>query len=108
PAAAAPAQRLLRAVQSGDLAAMRAALADGAPVDSADSQGRTALMWAARRGDTAAVRALLDAGANPKQTDLHGHTAVDQALGEGHEALARLIERHSGGGRGPAGESPVR
>ena len=110
PATVAPAQRLLRAAQSGDVAGVRAALADGAPADSADARGRTALMWAARRGDTASVRALLAAGADPTRTDGAGHTAADQARGAGHEALAQLIEqRRSGGGSAaPAGDSPVR
>ena len=110
PATVAPAQRLLRAAQSSDGAGVRAALADGAPADSADARGRTALMWAARRGDTASVRALLNAGADPARTDGAGRTAADQARGAGHEALAQLIEqrRSRGDSTAPAGDSPVR
>lgn len=52
------------AIRFGDLATVRAALADGAPVDVRDAAGRTALHLAAGAGRLDLVRLLLDAGAD--------------------------------------------
>lgn len=92
PPALPPGQHLLAAATSGQAAAVRDALAQGAPVDAADDAGRTALMLAARRGDAASVRLLLDAGAAPGRADRAGRTAADHARRAGHAALARTIE----------------
>jgi type IV secretory pathway VirB10-like protein len=70
----------------------RAALAREIDVNSADAQGRTALMRAALQGDTAQVRRLLDAGADPLRRDREGRSAADLAREAGHVALLPLLE----------------
>jgi ankyrin repeat protein len=83
---------LHHAVQSGDLAALQAALQAGTPVDARDAQGRTALMRAAERGDPALVRALLQARASRTLRDPQGRTAADLARAAGHNAVAPLLD----------------
>jgi hypothetical protein len=56
-------QALFTAIYSGDLTALRAALARGANVNAKDERGRTALQIAKDRPDTEAARLLEAAGA---------------------------------------------
>jgi ankyrin repeat protein len=85
---------LFVAIESGDVAAARAALAGGARIDALDSTHRTALSAAARRGDVAMTTALLDAGAEIDATDPIGFTALMEAARDGHaEVVALLLER---------------
>ena len=70
----------------------RAALAREIDVNSADAQGRTALMRAALLGDAAQVRRLLEAGADPLRRDHEGRSAADLAREAGHIALLPLLE----------------
>lgn len=66
-ATVAVAQDLRRAIFDGDLAAVRAALRQKAPVNAAEPRGWTPLMNAATYGTgprVEIVRALLDAGAS--------------------------------------------
>ena len=86
------AARLLTAAARGDDAAVRAALAAGAEVNTTDSNGRTALMLAAERGHHATVRALLDGGADAGRADRQGLTAVDLARRAGQTAVVPLLE----------------
>lgn len=91
PGALSPPQRLLAAANTGQSDAARQALADGAPVNTANAAGQTALMLAARRGDEPMVRLLLAAGADRATTDPAGRTAADLARQQGHAALAPLL-----------------
>jgi ankyrin repeat protein len=54
----------------------------GAPLETRDHSGRTALMWAADRRHPAAVLALLHAGADADARDPHGKTIQDIARSE--------------------------
>lgn len=83
---------LLAAAARGAQAEVRAALAQGADVNTTDAQRRTALMLAAQRGDAALVRLLLDAGADPQRTDANGQRAADIAQQAGHDQLLPLLE----------------
>ena len=94
---------LMKAAAAGDVARVRALLAEGAEVDAAtehvpDSMffegGQTALMYAARSGSADTVRALLDAGADPNRVADDGYTAVASAARKGaSDVLAVLLER---------------
>jgi hypothetical protein len=87
-----PQQRLWAAVESGQIDAARAVLAQGTSPNAADDEGRTALIRAARRGDEAMARLLIKAGADTRRVDRAGLTAADHARRTGHKALARVIE----------------
>jgi thiosulfate/3-mercaptopyruvate sulfurtransferase len=51
----------------------------GAPLDSQNVNGATALIYAASAGKTEIVRLLLDAGADTTPETLDGFTALDVA-----------------------------
>ena len=78
--------------------------------DSADSAGRTLLMWAAYYGHRELVDALLVQGANLDTTDKEGSTALSYAAMEGYSDIVQdLLNR---GVANPdvqnmAGESPL-
>ena len=100
---------LQRAAQTGDVVALKAALAAGARVNAAEVGGPTALLLAAREGQLEVVRLLLKAGASPDGRDspmtplaaaaVGGHTPVIQLLlragadinAEGRGGLAPLV-----------------
>ena len=96
--AAAQPNDLLQAARAGRTKQMESALAGGAPVDSRDLSGRTALMLAAESGHAAAVRLLLDRGADPNARDARGWTPYLFALlapsgdaARAHEAVLKLL-----------------
>jgi ankyrin repeat protein len=72
--------RLIMAVCAPDLAAMAAAVAEGANVDVLDAFGQTPLYLAAERGNTVAVRWLLQHGADPGVANDVGWTPYAAAL----------------------------
>jgi Ankyrin repeats (many copies) len=80
--AADPAADLFAAAVKGDVPRIQYLLQHGADIESADKNGRTALMLAAQRGQAAAVAALLAAGAKPDARDRSGLTAYAIALFE--------------------------
>jgi ankyrin repeat protein len=69
-------QALREASLQGQTVAMAAAVEQGARVDAADGDGRTALMYAAFNGHTEGVRWLLDRGAAVGSRDTVGRTAL--------------------------------
>ncbi|MBL0938960.1 MAG: ankyrin repeat domain-containing protein [Gemmatimonadaceae bacterium] len=92
-ATAAPsATSLANAAMRGDLASVRALLAQRADVNSATGDGMTALHWAAERGDVAMVQALIKAGANIKATTRNGgHTALHVAAKSGNSEVVKAL-----------------
>jgi uncharacterized protein len=74
-----------------DLAALGAALGDGADANAADSDGRTALHHAAINGDVEAVLFLLDTGAHVDVADANGWTALHFAARDYHVEVARVL-----------------
>jgi ankyrin repeat protein len=60
---------LVRAASAGDLPALRRLLDSGTPVDTRDSQGRTALLAATHANQIEAARLLIDRGANVNAKD---------------------------------------
>lgn len=68
-----PAGRALLRAASGDLAALRAAIGDGADVDTLDEYGTAPLHHAVAARATAAVGELLAAGADPRAQSAFGN-----------------------------------
>jgi ankyrin repeat protein len=64
------------AAQRGDVAAVRALLAQGANVNAPQRDGATALHWAAYKGDRDLADALIAAGANPRAANRLGATPL--------------------------------
>jgi ankyrin repeat protein len=79
---------LCDAASAGDVARLRALLADGVSADSADEDGTTALMAGAFAGERRVVELLLDHGADPNLQDDSGLTALMNAvIGDGEMDL---------------------
>jgi hypothetical protein len=66
-------------------------LKGGAPIDSADKDGKTALMLAAEHGHFAVVRLLLDRGSNATLRDGQGWTAYSLALTAGRDDVLKIL-----------------
>ena len=91
PAAANP-DDLLDAVRKGDLAAVKAALDAGVPVDHPFRYERTALSFAAARGQVEIVKLLLERGADPNKKDsFYGATPFNWAANEQHVEVVRML-----------------
>lgn len=73
---------LIAAAERGDLDALRAALAAGAPVDLMEA-GWTALRRAVQAGQSEAALLLLEAGASPRQQTPGGYTPLYWAAQRG-------------------------
>ena len=82
------------AAMRGDLAAVRALLAEGEEVNGAQGDGMTALHWAALRGRLDLAGVLIAAGADLEAgTRLGGHTPLHVASRAGRAAaVAALLE----------------
>ena len=106
-AAAAP--PLVDAARDGDIAAVRALLAQGASVDAAEGDGTTALHWACYRDDVETVELLLDVGADVDVANDLGATPLWAA---GQNGSAATVRRLLEAGANPnlallAGETPL-
>lgn len=88
--ASAPALHL--AAERGDVAALRAALDAGVPVDAPDAKGRSALQVAVAAGRLEAARVLMAAGADPKRADPSGTTPLSLARELRRDEMLRLFE----------------
>ncbi len=66
-------------LRSGQPAALRAALEQGASVNTRDAAGNTPLMWAAQYADLDAMRVLVERGADVNATNSRGATALMRA-----------------------------
>ena len=80
------------AAMAGDIAAVRALLADGADVNAAQGDGMTALHWAAEHGDARLAEMLLYAGAVVEPvTRIGGYTPLHIAARTGSDAVALML-----------------
>ena len=86
-----PAENLLFAAESGDMALFRRSVLEGADLDTRDADGKTALILAAENGRSAIVTNLLGGVTNwnpkavPAQSELRdrsGNTALLAAAGK--------------------------
>ncbi len=83
---------LVEAARAGDMAKVKALLADGADVNSASGDGMTALHWASHLGDTALVALLLKSGASlTATTRLGDNTPLHVASRQGNGAVVRQL-----------------
>jgi ankyrin repeat protein len=82
---------LIWAAKRSNLVALEAAIRSGANVNSADSQGWTALFHAAHHGNVKALQLLIDAGADVNHGKETGFTALFSAVGSGHVDAVRLL-----------------
>ncbi len=69
-----------------------ALLAKGANVNCANTNGKTALIYAAYYGKTEVVKLLMDGGANKTMKDKWGETALDYALQRNHPSVVALLQ----------------
>ena len=84
---------LERAARAGDAGSTESLLKSGAPIDSRNRHGQTALMIASHGGHLAVVECLLRHGASPDMTAKHGLSALMLAIIAGHEPVARTLVR---------------
>ena len=75
----------------------RMLMSNGANVNAADQEGRTALMQAAVYGHVDVARALLSNGAEVNAKDREGRTALTQASTYGHADVVRLLLSNGAG-----------
>jgi hypothetical protein len=87
----APDAPLGKAAREGDLAKLRALLADGADPNRRDGNGNSPLLEAVAAGQAAAARALVAAGANPNLGSSGGRTPLIEAALGGRVEIARLL-----------------
>jgi hypothetical protein len=94
---------MLRAVRQGDVAAVKALLDQGVPVDVKFRYDRTPLSFAADRGHLEVVKLLLDRGADVTAQDtFYQMTPLGSASMKGHVEVVRLLLA-----RNPAGSGDV-
>ncbi|KAA0151839.1 hypothetical protein FNF29_04245 [Cafeteria roenbergensis] len=89
--AAVKAKALLAAVKLGDVAEAEKLLDSGTPIESADKNAWTALVWACRGGNIAMARMLLDRGAEIEARGSGGWTPLSWAVRSGSEAVTALL-----------------
>ena len=100
---------IVEAARAQDADTVRALLAEGVDVDTAQPDGATALHWAAYRNDPEIAALLLDAGADVDATNELGATPVWLAADNGSAAM---VQRLLAAGADPDialhnGETPV-
>lgn len=77
--------RLLRAAQGGERAAIKAMIAAGADVNAKGAAGKTALLKAVESGNLNCVKLLLAAGADVNATDNRGSNSLVFAVRSGSQ-----------------------
>ena len=89
--------------------ALRALIAAGAPLDTAGTDGSTAMHTAAYKGEEPSIAALIEAGASLSAQDEDGYSPLHVAAAEGHaKAIKALV--HAGASleaRNHAGHTPM-
>ena len=84
--------RLRDAAQNGRVEDVRALLGQGAQIDAADRNGRTALMLAADRGHVSVIQVLLESEASLALKDRNGRTARTLALEKRYAEVVTLLD----------------
>jgi Ankyrin repeats (3 copies) len=92
---------MLRAVRAGDLAAVKALLDQGVPVDVKFRYDRTPLSFAADRGHLEMVKLLLERGADVNARDsFYKMTPLSAAAMKGNADIVRLLLARNPGAAG--------
>lgn len=86
--------RLRSAANRGDAGEVRTLLERGAPIDSRDGQGRTALLLATHGTHVEAARVLIDAGADVNAKDAIQDSPYLYAGARGHLDILRMTLAH--------------
>ncbi len=81
----------LVAAGAGDMENMLLFMEAGMEIDTADSEGNTALIQAAANGRTTIVEKALGLGADPLHLNRYGRDALISASAKGYEEVARLL-----------------
>jgi ankyrin repeat protein len=81
----------LEAAQNGKNNVVALFLEAGMDSETADAQGRTALILAAQQGHADTVKILLEKGADPNNADKEGKTPLIWACGEDQVAVALAL-----------------
>src|SRR5581483_1235523 len=105
-----PRSAVADAAMSRDAPTVRALLARGADVNTAQGDGMTALHWAAKNGDADLAATLLAAGANVRATSrLGGYTPLHLAAAAGAAAVVDALLRADAGVDAPTstGTTPL-
>lgn len=83
---------IVLAVRTGDMAALKAAIAAGGGTEAQERMSqRTALHFASEAGNKDAVAMLLEAKANPNAADRTGKTPVSMAAEKGHAEILKAL-----------------
>ena len=82
---------LVDAVRMADSAAVQALLEQRVDVNTAETDGTTALHWAAYRGDLTSAQLLLRAGATPDKENRYGVTPLALASGRGNAPIVEAL-----------------
>jgi len=86
------ADTIMGAASDGDVAKLKELLAkDGADVNEADEEGRTALHFACGYGEAACAEELLAASADVDRKDKNNNTALHYAAGYGQADMVKLL-----------------
>jgi ankyrin repeat protein len=83
--------KLISAVQNGDLKNIKTLIAAGAGLEARDNGDRTALMRAAEKGSADVTRILIDAGADVNARDKFDWTPLFMAADKGHTDIVRIL-----------------
>lgn len=96
------------AASEGDVDGIRRLRVQGADLDAADYDGRTALHLAASEGRARVVAYLIRRGVNPAPVDRWGNTPLDDARRGGFTEVERLLSTDSGTVRGDSEKEEMR
>jgi len=97
------------AAKAGDLAKLKAGLANGADANGHDPMGITPLSWAAMTGQTEAVQLLIKQGADVNAPNRDGNVPLHGAAFFGQAEIVELLIRHKADVnlRSDKGETPL-